>query len=101
VLAARLREADETIASMAFLTMKARVARALLELAEKLGEEMDSGAILLPPMFHQRDLAAMAGVARENVSRILSDFERRRLVTKSGRHYQIEDKSKLEREIDG
>ena len=42
----------------------------------------------------------MAGVARESVSRILSDFERKRLVTKSGRCFQIEDKAKLEREID-
>ena len=41
----------------------------------------------------------MAGVARENVSRILSDFERKRLVTKSGGSFQIEDKAKLEREI--
>jgi CRP/FNR family transcriptional regulator len=100
VLAARLREADDTIASLAFLTVKGRVARALLELAESLGEETDSGAILIPPMFHQRELAAMAGVARENVSRILSDFERRRLVTKSGHSYQIEDKTKLESEIE-
>jgi hypothetical protein len=38
----------------------------------------------------------MAGVARENVSRILTDFERRRLVTKLGRSFQIEVKAKLE-----
>ena len=42
VLAARLREADETIASLAFLTVKGRVARTLLELAENLGEQTDS-----------------------------------------------------------
>ena len=100
VLTARLREANETIASLAFLTVKGRVARALLDLAENLGEQADSGAILVPSMFRQRELAAMAGVARENVSRILSDFERRRLVTKSGDSFQIEDKAKLEREID-
>ena len=100
VLAARLREADKTIASLAFLTVKGRVARALLELAENLGEQAGSAAILVPPMFHQRELAAMAGVARESVSRILSDFERQRLVTKSGRCFQIEDTAKLEREID-
>ena len=100
VLTARLRQANETIAALAFLTVKGRVARALLELAENLGEQIDSGAILLPPMFRQRELAAMAGVARENVSRILSDFERRRLVTKSGGSFQIDDKAKLQREID-
>jgi CRP-like cAMP-binding protein len=54
VLAARLREADETISSLAFLTVKGGVARALLELAENLGEQTDAGAILLPSMFDQR-----------------------------------------------
>ena len=99
VLAARLREADETIASLAFLTLKGRVARTLLELAENLGEENDSGAILIPRMFNQSDLAAMSGIARENVNRILADFERRELVTKLARSYLIKDKVKLEHEI--
>jgi CRP-like cAMP-binding protein len=46
VLASRLREADETLATASFLTVKARLARALLELAELLGEERGSGRIL-------------------------------------------------------
>jgi CRP/FNR family cyclic AMP-dependent transcriptional regulator len=101
VWAARLREANDSIASSAFLTVKGRVARALLELAAAVGEQTDSGPIMIPRMFHQRDLAAMAGVARENVNRILSVFERRGLVTKLAAHsYQIEDKAKLEREIE-
>ena len=99
VLAARLREADDTIASLHFLTMKGRVARVLLDLAADFGEESHSGAMLLPAIFHQKELAALAGIARENVSRILSDFERRGLVTKSEQSYQIEDKAHLEREI--
>jgi CRP-like cAMP-binding protein len=40
------------------------------------------GAILIPRMINQEDIAAMAGVARENTSRILSEWERRKLVTK-------------------
>src|SRR5262245_56275430 len=43
LLAARLRKADGIIASLAFLPVKARVAHALLALAENLGEETDSG----------------------------------------------------------
>jgi len=99
-LGARLLKANETIASLAFLTVKGRVARALVELAENLGNENNSGAILLPPIFRQRELAAMAGVARENVCRTLSDFERRGLITKSGRSFRIENKTKLEGEMD-
>jgi CRP/FNR family cyclic AMP-dependent transcriptional regulator len=100
LLAARLRQADETIASMAFLPMKGRVARTLLTLADNVGKEMDSGGILIPRMIHQGDIAAMAGVARENTSRILSEWERKKLVTKSSGSYWINDKAKLEREIE-
>jgi CRP-like cAMP-binding protein len=100
LLSARLRQADETIASMAFLPMKGRVARTLLTLAENVGEQTNSNEILIPRMINQGDIAAMAGVARENTSRILSEWERRKLVTKSSGSYWI-DKTKLEREIEG
>src|SRR6476620_5081921 len=49
LLAARLRQADEIIASLAFLPANARVAYALLGLAENLGEETDSGAVECKP----------------------------------------------------
>jgi CRP/FNR family transcriptional regulator, cyclic AMP receptor protein len=101
LLAARLRHADDVIASLAFLPLKARVAQALLALAENLGEETDSGGILIPPIIHQGDIAAMAGIARENASRILSEWERKKLVTKSSGSYRINDRGKLKGEIDG
>ena len=47
VLASRLRETDEALAATSFLTVKARLARALLELAELLGEDHGSGRILI------------------------------------------------------
>jgi len=100
LLAARLRQADDIIASLAFLPAKARVAHALLALAENLGEKTDSGEILIPRIINQGDIAAMAGVARENTSRILSEWERKKLVTKSSGSYRIEDKAKLKGEID-
>jgi CRP/FNR family transcriptional regulator len=101
VLAARLRQADDAIASLAFLPVKGRVARVLLALAQILGEETNSGAILIPHIITQGDIAAMAGVARENASRILSEWERKKLVTKSSSSYRIADKARLEGEIDG
>ena len=79
--------------------MKARVARALLDLAEDIGEETNSGGILIPRMINQGDLAAMAGVARENTNRILSEWKRSNLVTKSSGSYWIADKARLESEI--
>ena len=101
LLAARLRQADETIAALAFLPVKARVARALLTLAKDLGEAADSGGALIPRMFHQTNIAAIAGVARESTNRILSEWERGKLVIKSAGSYRIDDRARLEREIDG
>jgi CRP/FNR family transcriptional regulator, cyclic AMP receptor protein len=72
ILAARLRQVDEALAATTFLTVKARVARALLELAEYIGQPSSAGHTVFNERISQADLAAMAGVARENVSRVLS-----------------------------
>jgi len=100
VLAARLRQADKHIASLAFLSVKGRVAYALLEAAEILGSENGSGEVLIPRMINQKALAAMAGVARENVNRVLGDLQRSKVVSKSSEAYRIDDRGKLEREVD-
>ncbi len=48
----------------------------------------------------QSDLAAMAGIARENVSRILKDWMRRRIVSRLAGYYCLENKAALEREAE-
>lgn len=100
LLAHRLRETDDTIAALAFLTAKGRVAYALLELADALGEKSASGRVIIPQMISQKDLAALAGVARENTNRILRNWQRQKLIVKSAKTYQIDDIRKLEREVD-
>jgi hypothetical protein len=42
----------------------------------------------------------MAGIARENVSRILNDWMRVKLVTRLSGYYCLENLAKLKREID-
>ena len=71
-LAGRLREADDSLAATTFLSVKGRLARALLNVAEYVGEGKGGGRIQLRLKIGQGDLAAMAGVARENVSRTLA-----------------------------
>ena len=100
MLAVRLREADEALAAATFLTVKGRLARALLELAEHVGQENEAGRILLNHKISQGDLAAMAGVARENVSRTMSEWRRRDLVTQAQQYYCINDIAALEREME-
>src|SRR5215471_18352915 len=97
VLALRLRETDDAVAADSFLTVKARLARALLELADYLGEDAGGGRILIRHKISQSDLAAMAGVARENVSRVLSDWKRRNLVTRSSGFYCLNNITTLKR----
>jgi len=100
VLAARLRETSEAVAADSFLPVKSRLARVLLELAKVLGEEEAPGRVVIRHKFSQNDLAAMAGVARENVSRALSDWRRRKLVTRSMDYYRLHDISALKRAVD-
>src|SRR6266436_43868 len=99
-LVSRLREADDAMAAASFLTVKARVARALLELAEHLGRESDSGQIVILHKIRQSDIAAMAGVARENVSRTLTELKRLGLISQSSSYYFINDRRKLLRETE-
>jgi CRP-like cAMP-binding protein len=89
VLASRLRETDEAMAATSFLAVKARLARALLEVAEHLGEDVGAGRVLIRHKFSQLDLAAMAGVARENVSRVLNDWNRRKIIRRSSGYYSL------------
>jgi hypothetical protein len=45
----------------------------------------------------QNDLAAMAGIARENVSRVLSDWKELKIVTRSAGFYRVHDLAALRR----
>jgi CRP/FNR family transcriptional regulator, cyclic AMP receptor protein len=100
VLAARLRETIKAVAADSFLTVKARLARALLKLAEYLGEDAGAGRVLIRHKINQTDLAAMAGVARENVSRVLGNWKRHDLVSRSSGFYYLNDVMTLQRYAD-
>lgn len=95
-LAARLRQSDEDMVATSFLTVRARVARALLEFARQLGEDVGSGRILIRHRITQSDLAAMAGVARESVSRTLSEWHRQKVLEGSSRTGYVVHKAWLE-----
>ena len=101
ILAFRLRQADEVLAATTFLTVKGRVARALVELAEYVGKPSSAGQIVLHEKISLADIAAMAGVARENVSRVMSEWRRHNLITGSTRYYCINDIAALAREVQG
>jgi CRP/FNR family transcriptional regulator, cyclic AMP receptor protein len=100
ILASRLRETDIVIAAGSFLPLGGRVASVLLELAENFGQDVGSGRVIIRQKIGQSDIAAMAGIARENVSRILNDWRRRKLVSRLSGYYYLENKGQLEREAE-
>jgi CRP/FNR family transcriptional regulator, cyclic AMP receptor protein len=101
-LARRLRETDDGLAATTFLSVKQRLARALLGVAEYVGEKTGDGRIRLRLKISQGDLAAMAGVARENVSRTMSEWRKRDIITRSSHYYCINDPKALaqDKEVD-
>jgi CRP/FNR family cyclic AMP-dependent transcriptional regulator len=98
LLAARLRDTNMVVAAASFLPLKGRVARALVDLASAFGQEMDGKRVLIRQKISQSDVAAMAGIARENVSRILNEWIRTKLVSRVSGYYCLENKEALERE---
>lgn len=99
VLAARLRDTDQIIAAGSFLPLKGRVARALLDLAHAFGKDVGAGRIVIRQKLSQTDIASMAGIARENVSRIMNEWIRAKVVTRLSGYYCLEDPKRLRREI--
>jgi len=99
LLSRRLRAIDDVLTATSFLPLKGRTARALLSLAEAFGQDVGGGRILIRQKVSQSDIAAMAGIARENVSRILQDFMRRALLSRLAGYYCLENKAALEREL--
>jgi CRP/FNR family cyclic AMP-dependent transcriptional regulator len=100
VLARRLRDTNSALAASSFLSVKGRVARALLSLAEAFGKDVGSGRILIRQKVNQSDLAAMAGIARENVSRVLKDWTEHGMVSRLAGYYCLEKQDAIRREAE-
>jgi CRP/FNR family transcriptional regulator, cyclic AMP receptor protein len=100
LIAMRLRETDAALAAGSFLPLRGRVACTLLELAHDFGQDVGAGRVVIRQKIGQSDLAAMAGIARENVSRILNDWKRRKLVSRLSGYYCLENKAQLQNEAE-
>jgi CRP-like cAMP-binding protein len=98
LLARRLRFTNDIVAATSFLSIKGRVARVLLSLAEEFGRDVGQGRVVIQQKVSQDDLAAMAGIARENVSRVLHDWTSHSLVSRLSGYYCLEDKAFFKRE---
>ena len=82
-LSARLRKANEVIESMALLDVGGRLARYLLRLADESGQPPVEGYFVVTRPTHQ-EIANSIGATRETVTRMLKQFESRKLIRTKG-----------------
>ena len=95
-LAARLRKANDVVADLVFSDVPGRVAKALLDLSTRFGEQVDEG-IRVAHDLTQEELAQLVGASRETVNKALADFAARGWVRREGRAVVLLDVERLER----
>ncbi len=98
VLSRRLRRNTQMLQEAAFLDVSARVASALLQLADRHGRPGGEGTIIAPH-FSQTELAAIVGAARETVNKWLRYYERIGLIHSAGRTLTILQPDRLRQRI--
>ncbi|WP_285758756.1 Crp/Fnr family transcriptional regulator [Nocardiopsis ansamitocini] len=72
-LATRLRRTNDVMADLVFTDVPGRVAKALLDLAERFGKEGEDGLHVHHDLT-QEELAQLVGASRETVNKALAEF---------------------------
>jgi len=93
-LSSRLRRANREIEALSFNNVLGRIAQILLDLGERYGKKTDEGIRIDMPLSH-KELAEMAGTAREVISRVISRFRRIGCVSFFDNKLIITDRDKL------
>ena len=94
-LARRLRRTNEAMADLVFSDVPGRVAKALLDLGTKFGEESPEG-LLVSHDLTQEELAQLVGASRETVNKALADFSARSWIRIEQRQVTLLDIPRLE-----
>ncbi|HEV8280272.1 MAG TPA: Crp/Fnr family transcriptional regulator [Candidatus Limnocylindrales bacterium] len=93
-LSRRLQEAERELESMAYQRVGQRLARKLIDLAQRFGVETVRGT-LIEARLTQQELAEMIGTTRETLAHTLSDFRRRDLLDTAHHQVVIRDAERL------
>ena len=95
LLADNVQEREEKLLSLAYSSVRARVAEALLHLRERYQENAKDATFSIN--ISRDDLAGMVGTATESLIRTLSEFKQEGIVEVSGREITILNVAGLER----
>jgi CRP/FNR family transcriptional regulator, cyclic AMP receptor protein len=93
-LAQRLRRANDVMADLVFTDVPGRVAKALLDLADRFGEQQDEG-LQVHHDLTQEELAQLVGASRETVNKALADFAARGWLQLSAKSVLLIDPDRL------
>jgi CRP/FNR family cyclic AMP-dependent transcriptional regulator len=93
-LAQRLRRTNDVMADLVFTDVPGRVAKALLDLAERFGEPQPEG-LQVHHDLTQEELAQLVGASRETVNKALADFAARGWLQLSAKSVLILDADRL------
>ena len=83
-LARQVQSHEAFVEDLLYLDLKGRVAKRLLQLVSPSLDELPADGAVVPSIVTHADLASLCGGSRENVTRILSDFQRRGFVERDG-----------------
>ncbi|HZE50910.1 MAG TPA: Crp/Fnr family transcriptional regulator, partial [Jatrophihabitantaceae bacterium] len=96
VVARRLRRTNTMLADLIFVDVPGRVAKQLLQLAQKFGS-VDGGQLRVTHDLTQEELAQLVGASRETVNKALADFASRGWLRLEGKSVVILDRERLAR----
>lgn len=82
MLSGNIHEKEEQMLAFAYDTVRKRVAKALVNVAEKTLDDETQDSVTI--RISRDDLAALAGTANETISRMLADFKDEEIITKKG-----------------
>lgn len=88
ILSNNIKEKEEQLIELAYNSVRKRLAQVLVRLNKQTGEDLQF-------KISREELATMAGMATETVSRTLTDFKDEGLIEKKGSHIQILELNKL------
>jgi CRP/FNR family transcriptional regulator, cyclic AMP receptor protein len=94
VLARRLRRTNDNVADLIFTDGPGRVAKQLLQLAQRFGTQED-GALRVTHDLTQEEIAQLVGASRETVNKALADFAHRGWITLEGKSVLISNCERL------
>jgi CRP/FNR family transcriptional regulator/CRP/FNR family cyclic AMP-dependent transcriptional regulator len=96
-LARQVQSHEAFVEDLLYLDLKGRVAKRLLQLVAPSLDELPEDGAVVPSVVTHADLASLCGGSRENVTRILSDLQRRGFVEREGRRFVLKKISGLAR----